>query len=61
MMTNHPKKRKQDATCKENKPKVVKRSKAEESVNIDLKDPNDKDTKVGWLLYAQHSWQSRRG
>ena len=46
MMTNHPKKRKQDATCKENKPKFVKRSKAEESVNIDLKDPNDKVTKV---------------
>jgi len=45
-MTNHPKKRKQDATCKENKPKVVKRSKAEESVNIDLKDPNDKVKKA---------------
>ena len=46
MMTNHSKKRKQEATCKENKAKVVKRSKTEESVNIDLKDPNEKVKKV---------------
>ena len=45
-MTNHPKKRKQEATCKENKPEVVKRSQTEESVNIDLKDPNEKVKKV---------------
>lgn len=46
MMTNHSKKRKQEATCKENKAKVVKKIKTEESVNKDLKDPNEKVKKA---------------